>query len=97
MNQTVEDMVKGMEEVPVEPGLPFPMPVTEEVVHKFIVNLHHVQDASGQSGVVLQFITPAKAYTFRIDSEVSDKLSEALRGSRVVTATPLDLPPGVKL
>ena len=88
--EQLEELTKGMEEVPMEQGLPFPAPVIEEIIHRCILNVQKIPLQNGGGGI-LQFITPAKIISIRIDEESCKGLSDGLRPSGIAIATPGDL------
>lgn len=95
MAKALDEITKGMEEVP-QVGLPFPPPVVEEVIHQAILNVQQIPTPEG-TVVLMQFITPGKIYTVKLNEEGAERVADSIRPSRIVKATALDLPPGAKV
>lgn len=85
-----------VEEVPVEQvtGLPFPIPPVDTVIKQAAINVQKGTDMAGNPAVLLQFITPVMMYSVQLTGESAKALSDEIRPSSIVRATPYDLPKG---
>ena len=81
--------VEDIEEVPYPPQIQ--LPPIEEVILPGAMNVVRHQTPNGQL-TLLQMITPFKVYTFKLDDNAATKLSDGVRPSGLVRATPGDLP-----
>lgn len=84
----------NVEEVDVPERMP--LPPVEELVRQAAVNINRFDTPNGPV-TILQFITPFKIYSFQLDNKACEGISDALRPSKIVPATLLDLPPGAKV
>lgn len=75
----------------VEVPLPqMPIPPVEEVISQAGFGVQRFETPQGPL-TVLQFVSPFKVYTFKLSDEGAEALADAVRPSRVVPATALDL------
>lgn len=84
--------LEEVQEVPVPEklNLPFPPPPIEEVVHFAHLNVNKVQTPQGTL-TLLQFLTPFKTYTFKLDDDAAKLVSDAIRPSGIKVANLGDL------
>lgn len=79
--------LKNVEQVEVPQ---IPIPPVEEVISQAGFGVQRFDTPQGAL-TVLQFVSPFKVYTFKLNDDGAEALADAVRPSRVVPASALDL------